>query len=136
VREGQKTNHELELAALWTWLTPCYINYDYLELCQPGMIQSLLDGRFGPLGPVTPATLLGAAALLAMSALMVARYTQLPPRMSRPANAVLGLGYSVVMLAVLPGSWHFYKVFFVIEIGISLSREMRSRAQPPRARLR
>lgn len=121
MRDDQPINHKLKLAALWTSLTLCYIYCDYFELYQPGKLQSMLDGRFGPLGPVTQATLLGASALLAVPALMVALCTLLPQRVSRPLNVVLGVVYSVVMLAVIPGAWRFYQMFAAIEIGISLS---------------
>jgi TRAP-type C4-dicarboxylate transport system permease small subunit len=52
---------------------------------------------------------------------MVALSTVLPARICRVANIVLGAFYTLVMLAVIPGTWYFFKMFAVIEICLSLS---------------
>jgi len=111
----------MKLSLLWASVMLCYIYCDYFELYQPGKLQSMLSGQFGPLGPTTQATLLGASALLAAPALMVALSTVLPARICRVANIVLGAFYTLVMLAVIPGTWYFFKMFAVIEICLSLS---------------
>jgi len=119
--EDQRVGHRVKLAALWASLTLCYIYCDYFELYQPGKLQSMLVGVFGPIGPSTQGTLLGASALLAAPALMIALCTLLPLQVCRVANAALGILYTIVMLAVIPGTWYYYKMFAVIEIGLSLS---------------
>ena len=119
--EEQRVSHRLKLSSLWASLTLCYIYCDYFELYQPGKLQSMLSGTFGPLGPTSQTVLLAASAMLAIPALMIALCTVIPVKVCRAVNIVLGIVYTFIMLAVIPGAWAFYKMFAIIEISISLS---------------
>jgi hypothetical protein len=110
----------IKLASLWCSVTLCYIYCDYFELYQPGKLAAMLDGKFGPLGPTTQGVLLGASILLLVPSLMIFLTTVLPVRACRALNILLGLFYSLIMLAVLPGAWLFYKLFAIIEILLTL----------------
>ncbi|MFO1508098.1 MAG: hypothetical protein U1F23_13710 [Lysobacterales bacterium] len=44
---------QLKLAMLWASVVFCYIYGDYFGLYVPGSLQSILDGRMGPLGATT-----------------------------------------------------------------------------------
>jgi Family of unknown function (DUF6326) len=116
----QPASHRAKLSAVWTSLMFCYIYCDYFELFQPGKLQSMQSGTFG-LGPVSQTTLFIASALLVVPAVMVALTLLLPLRVCRPVNIVLGIFYTLVMLAVLPGAWFYFKLFGAIEIALSLS---------------
>ena len=117
--EDRRVSHRVKLAALWASLMLCYIYCDYFELYQPGKLQSMLAGRLGPIGPATQGSLLAASVLLAVPALMIGLCTLLPVRICRAANVALGALYTLVMAAVLPGTWYYFKMFGAIEICIS-----------------
>ncbi len=119
--QDQPLSIRAKLAALWSSVTLCYIYCDYFELYQPGKLASMLDGKFGPLGPTTQQVLVGASVLLIVPSLMIFLSTVLPARLCRVLNIVFGLLYSLVMLAVIPGAWLFYKLFAVVEITLTLS---------------
>lgn len=69
--EDYKINIKIKLAARWVSTMLCYIYGDYFGLYRPGTLQSMLDGRMGPLGPTTQRVLVGTATLMAIPALMV-----------------------------------------------------------------
>jgi len=112
---------QLKLAMLWASVVFCYIYGDYFGLYVPGMLQSMLDGRMGPLGPTTQNVLLGTTALMAIPSLMPIGCMVLKPRWNRAANVVLGLVYSAVMVVTLPGAWRFYQALGVVEILLTLA---------------
>lgn len=114
-----KLHVRFKLSALWTALMFCYIYGDYFGLYVPGKLQGMLGGE-GPVGPVSEATLVGTALLLAVPGLMVFLSLLLPPRLCRWLNIGLGLFYTAIMLLTMPGAWWFYIVLGVIEVALSL----------------
>ena len=111
----------MKLSLLWASVMLCYIYCDYFELYVPGKLQSMLDGRIGPLGAVTQTVLLGTAVLMAIPSLMVFLSITLPPTLSRLANIIFGIVYSIIMLLiVLSPAWVFYRFFGVLEVGLTL----------------
>ena len=114
-----KLHVRFKLSALWTALMFCYIYGDYFGLYVPGKLQGMLGGE-GPVGPVSEATLVGTALLLAVPGLMVLLSLLLPPRLCRWLNIGLGLFYTAIMLLTMPGAWWFYIVLGVIEVALSL----------------
>jgi hypothetical protein len=114
-----KLHVRFKLSALWTALMFCYIYGDYFGLYVPGKLQGMLGGK-GPVGPVSEATLVGTALLLAVPGLMVFLSLLLPPRLCRWLNIGLGLFYTAIMLLTMPGAWWFYIVLGVIEVALSL----------------
>ena len=118
--EDIKVPVKLKLSALWASLMFCYIYGDYFGLFQPGTLQSMLDGKMGPLGPTTQGILLGTAAMMAVPSLMIFLSLVLRPTINRVTNIVLGVLYAMVMLVSMPGAWMFYIFFGVIEIVLSL----------------
>jgi len=119
--EELRVNVRLKLSALWASVTFCYIYCDYFELYQPGKLQSILDGRFGPLGATTQGVLLGASVFLAVPSLMIFLTMALPAKVSRFLNLVFGVVYSIVMLILLPRVWLFYQFFAAVEVVLTLS---------------
>lgn len=126
---------KLKLAALWTSLMFCYVYGDYFGLFQPGYLQSMLQGRMGPLGPTTEGVLLGTAALMAVPSLMIflSLALALGPTVNRALNIVLGLLYAGVMLVSMPGAWAFYLFLGVIEVALSLLIVWQAARWPRRA---
>lgn len=116
-----RVNIRIKLSALWASVTFCYLYCDYFELYQPGKLQSMLDGKFGPMGPTTQAVLLGAAVFLAVPSLMVFLTIALPAKVSRALNLVFGLLYSIIMLLLLPRVWRFYQFFAAVEILLTIT---------------
>jgi len=111
----------LKLSALWVSLMFCYIYGDYFGLYQPGTLQGMLQGRMGPLGVTTQGVLLGTALLMAIPSVMVFLSLALWPGVSRWANVVLGLVYTIIIVISMPGAWAFYIFLGVIEAALSLS---------------
>ncbi|WP_237561444.1 DUF6326 family protein [Frateuria defendens] len=124
---------KLKLAALWTSLMFCYVYGDYFGLFQPGHLQSMLQGRMGPLGPTTQGVLLGTAALMAVPSLMIFLSLALGPTVNRALNIVLGLLYAGVMLVSMPGAWVFYLFLGAIEVVLSLLIVWQAARWPRRA---
>jgi hypothetical protein len=61
-----KLHVKFKLFALWSALMFCYFYGDYFELYQPGKLQEMLSGKWA-YGPVAQDSLLGLAALMALS---------------------------------------------------------------------
>jgi hypothetical protein len=59
-----------KLSALWAALMFCYVYGDYFGLYVPGKLKGMLAGE-GPVGPVSEASLVMTALLLALPGLMV-----------------------------------------------------------------
>lgn len=113
-----KVHVRFKLASLWSSLMFCFIYGDYFELYVPGKLPSMLDGKMGPLGPVTEGVLVGTAILLAIPGLMVALSLLLPPTLCRWSNLALGTAYAAIMVLAAQGAWNFYVMLAGIEIGL------------------
>lgn len=110
---------KLKIAALWTATMFCYVYGDYFGLFVRGTLDEMNAGVMGPLGPATPAVLLGVAIMLAVPAVMIFLSLVLPPRFDRWINIVLGAIYTAIMLVSMPGSPLFYIVLGIIEMALT-----------------
>jgi uncharacterized protein DUF6326 len=111
----------VKLSLLWVSVMLCYVYGDYFELYTPGKLQSMLEGRMVPLGPVTQGVLFGAALTMAIPSLMVFLSIALSPAVSRLANIVFGTVYSIIMIALAIGTtWTFYRFLAVVETVLTL----------------
>jgi hypothetical protein len=119
--EDTPINIKFKLSALWAATAFLYIYGDYFELYIPGKLAHMLDGRMGPLGPVTQSVLLGASIMLAIPSLMVFLSLTLKPAISRWLNIIFGLLLTVVVFFVIPGTWHFYMLYGIIEMLLTLT---------------
>lgn len=118
--QDTKIDIKIKLASLWTSLMFCYVYGDYFGLYQPGHLESMLDGKMGPLGDVTQGVLLGTSALMAIPSLMVCLSILLGARISRWLNIVFGILYTLVIIVTMPGSWNYYIFLGVIEALLSI----------------
>lgn len=108
---------KLRLAALWTSLMFCFVYGDYFELYHPGKLDRIAEGRIGPF-MVTQGVLVGTTILMIVPSLMGALTLLLPAAASRVANIVFGLAYAGVMLLAIQGTWRFYTLIGLVEIGL------------------
>lgn len=117
-----KLHVRFKLSALWTALMFCYIYVDYFVLYVPGKLEGMIAGE-GPLGPVSEATMVVVALLLAIPGLMVFVSVIAPPRLCRWLNVILGIFYTLILAAtmLMPGAMWFYIVLGVIEMALSLT---------------
>lgn len=111
----------VKLAALWASTMFLYLYGDYFGLYKPGTLQSMLDGVMGPLGPTTQGILVGTALMMTIPSVMVFLSLVLPVRVNRVANIALGLLYTAIILATMPGAWHFYLMLGVVEAALTLT---------------
>ena len=120
ILENVKINVKIRLSALWVTLMLCYIYADILSLFSPGAVEEIIAGKMGPL-PVSQGALLSAAILMIIPALMVFLSLILKPEVSRWANIILGVLYTIIGVANLIGeAWAYYIFFGIIEIVLTL----------------
>jgi len=117
--EDVKINTKTRLSALWVALMLLYIYADILSFYKPGQIQEAIDGFMGPF-PATQGSLLLAATLMIIPAVMVFLSLALRPNAARWANVIFGVLYTAVNLSNLIGeAWIYYIVFGVVEIAVT-----------------
>ena len=110
----------MKLSALWASLMFLYIYADIFSLYKPGQVEEMMAGRMGPF-PVTQGSLLTAAVLMLIPALMVFLSLALKPRVDRWANIILGVLYTAVNIGNLVGeTWAFYILYGIVEMAITL----------------
>lgn len=118
--EDGKIPVRLKLSALWAAVTFCYLYGDFFGLFVPGRLAQMNQGIISPLGPATPAVLLGVSAMMAVPSLMVFLTLVLPAATSRWANMLLGAAFTLIMIATMPGAPLFYLFLAVVEITLTL----------------
>lgn len=114
-----KVHVRLKLSALWAGVMFCYVYGDIFGFFKPGTVRDIVAGKTGFLG--TQSGLLAAAALMAVPSVMVFLSLALPPRTCRYVNIVLGLLYTAVIVATMPGAWKFYIFLGVVEAALTLT---------------
>jgi len=117
--EDVRVHVRLKLFALWSSVMFFYIYGDYFQLYQPGKLQEVIAGRM-PFGAISQATLLGMASAMVVPGLMPFLSLVLPARVNRWLNIIFGAVYSVIMILAIKGGWHFYILFGLIEITLTL----------------
>lgn len=119
VFEDIKVHVRFKLFALWSSVMFFYIYGDYFELYQPGKLQGMIAGNM-PLGPVSQGILLGISAVMIVPSLMPFLSLVLPAGVNRVVNIVFGTIYTAIMILAIRGGWHFYVVFGLIEITLTI----------------
>jgi hypothetical protein len=104
------------ISALWAALMFLFVYADVLSLFRPGQIEEISEGLMGPV-EATQATLLLAAIIVVIPALMIFLTLTLNARVSRSMNLVLGALYTAVNIGNLIGeTWAYYLLFGALEI--------------------
>jgi Family of unknown function (DUF6326) len=96
-----------------------YIYGDYFELYEPGKLQEMIAGRM-PFAAISQGVLLGMASVMVVPSLMPFLSLVLPVRLDRWLNIIFGVVYSLIMIVAFKSGWHFYILFGVIEITLTL----------------
>jgi Family of unknown function (DUF6326) len=117
--EDIKVHVRFKLFALWCSVMFFYVYGDYFELYQPGKLQEIIAGRM-PFGPISQGALLGMSAVMIIPSLMPFLSLVLPAGLNRWLNIVFGAIYSVIMILVIRGGWHYYVVYGLIEIALTV----------------
>ena len=116
--DDMKVHVKLKLAALWTSVMFCYIYADYFGLYVPGTLQSILDGKMGPLGPTTQGVLLGTSLTLLIPSVMIFLSLVMKPSLNRWVNILFGVIYTLI-ICITMWAWYFYILYGVIEITLT-----------------
>jgi cbb3-type cytochrome oxidase subunit 3 len=114
-------NTRSQLAGLWTALMLLYIYADIFSFYRPGYLAEVAAGKMGPLD-VSQGTLLMAAALMTLPALMIWASLALPATLARWSSIVLGGLYLLVNISNLVGeSWAYYLAMGAVEILVTFA---------------
>jgi hypothetical protein len=111
----------VKLSLLWAALMSLYIYNDYISLYVPSQFQNLANGVMGPLGKATDPILIGIVLLMAIPALMICVPSMVSPIISKWANILFGLVYTVVEILTIIGSRPYYQIMVSFEIIVSLA---------------
>jgi Family of unknown function (DUF6326) len=118
--EDFKVHVRLKLSALWASTMACYIYCDYFELYVPGKLRGMQQGNIEPLGPITQGMLVGMSLMMIVPSLMIFLSLVLRPSACRWANIVIALCYTLLLcMLAYEATWYFYKLFAVIEAGLT-----------------
>jgi hypothetical protein len=112
---------KVKLAGLWTAMMLLYVYADILSLYRPGQIAEIQSGKIGTFD-VSQSSLVIAALIVILPALMIALSLTLRASRNRPANLALGLLFTLVNVSNLLGeSWVYYFLFGLLEIALTLT---------------
>ena len=118
--EDMKVNVKIKLSALWAAMMLLYIYADILSLFKPGQVEEMIAGRMGPFA-ITQGSLLTAAILMIIPAVMVFLSIALKSVANRWTNIILGVLYTLVNISNLIGeTWVYYILFGIVEIALTL----------------
>jgi Family of unknown function (DUF6326) len=109
----------LKLAAVWTALMFLFVYADLLSFYRPGELDEISAGNMGPVD-VSQGSLLIAAVLVTIPALMIVVSAAAPFPLLRWLSLGVGVLYILVSLSNLLGeSWAYYLFFGIVEIGLA-----------------
>lgn len=115
-----KIHTKFKLSALWISFMMLYIYADIYSLYRPGQIDKMISGLMGPF-QVTQNSLLIAAILTAIPALMIFFSIALHSKVNRIINICLGIIYTIVGVGNLVGeTWIYYIVYGITEMLLSM----------------
>ena len=115
----ERVDTRIQLAGAWVALLALYIYADFISLYRPGEIDEIRGGAMGPFD-VSQGTLLLAAVIVIIPALMIVLSLLLRGAVNRPLNLALSVVYTLVNISNLVGEdWVYYYVFGIGEIAIT-----------------
>ena len=106
---------KIKISALWASVMFCYIYGDYFGLYVPGVLQRMLEGKMGPLGPTTQGVLLGTSLMMAIPSVMIFLSLALKPNLNRWVNITLGVIYTAIILITM-WDWAFHIFLGIVEV--------------------
>ncbi len=119
IMEDVKINVKIKLSGLWVAVMLLYIYGDLFGFYKPGFMEEVIAGEV-PRG--SQISLVGAAILMAIPAIMVFLSLTLKAKANRWANIILGIIYTGVMLFTmfLPGVWAYYIFLGIVEVVLTV----------------
>ena len=112
----------VKLAALWASTTFCYVYGDYFEHAFAHATQRTHEAIQHGCELTRYIQLLGTSLMLAVPSMMVALSVLLNARVSRRLNLIVGMIFTLIMLAIaVQGGWIFYRVFALLEVALTCS---------------
>lgn len=121
--EGNEQNtvsRRVKLASLWVSLMFLYVYADILSFYRPGVVDSMLTGKMGPLD-ATQGTLLFAAVLMLIPCLMFTASFIFSYKVTRVLHIVFGVLYSLVNIGNAVGEvWAYYLLYCVFELIVTV----------------
>ncbi len=119
ILQDVKINVKMKLSGLWVAVMLLYIYGDIFGFYKPGHIEEVIAEEV-PLG--SQISLVGAAVLMAIPAIMVFLSLTLKPKANRWTNIILGIIYTGVMIFTifLPGAWAYYILLGIVEIVLTV----------------
>ena len=119
IMEDVKINVKMKLSAVWVAVMLCYIYGDLFGFYKPGLIEEIMAGEL-PLG--SQISLVGAAIMMTIPAIMVFLSLTLKAKANRWANIILGIIYTGIMLFTmfLPGVWAYYIFLGIVEVVLTV----------------
>jgi hypothetical protein len=115
--EDLKISVKIKISALWVAVMFCYTYADILAHMRSDILEQFLAGEVGGI-PITPLSLLASAILMVIPIVMIFLSLALKAKVNRWANMILGIIYTVVIIATMfmtGGGWVYYYVFAVVE---------------------
>ena len=107
-----------KLSALWASVMFCYVYGDFFSLFKPGRLAAMEAGQTG-VGPATQGALLGFAVMMSIPALMVFLSLVLKAPLCRWANVLAAALFTLLMIAIIPGTWAFYHYLGMVEAALT-----------------
>jgi hypothetical protein len=117
--EDIRVHVRLKLFALWCSVMFFYIYGDYFELYEPGKLEGMIAGKM-PFAGNSQEVVLAMAGVMIVPSLMPFLSLVLPVRLNRWLNIIFGVVFSLIMIVAFTSGWHFYILFGVIEITLTL----------------
>ena len=107
----------IKLAALWTSLMFFYVYADLLGFYDARLLEEIMAGNMGFLGPITQSLKLSVAIMMSVPAIMISASLIMKAPIARWANVIIGVIYALIILVTLVmESWLYYKYFGTLEM--------------------
>ena len=111
----------IKFAAAWTSVMFMYAYADLLGFYDRRLIESILEGNMPVLGPITEELRLGIAVLMSVPSLMIFVSIVAPKSVSRWANVVTGVLFTLIIVwTLVMESPLYYKYFGLLEVTLTV----------------
>ena len=115
--EPSNVNVRIKIVALWTSMLFVFAYVDLFSLYRPDFRADLDAGEIAGF-TVNQAFILGTTAYIVIPSLMVFLTLILRPRVSRIANIVLGIIYTLTIIASAIDEWNYYILGSAVEVAL------------------
>ena len=117
VLDDGKVNIKIKLSILWIVLMFFYLYNDVFSFFRQDTIEEALTGQIAGI-QITPMFLLGGAILMAIPIFMVFLSIELPVKVNRPLNIIMGVFHIIILAGTIlvPGDlWPNYALYMIFE---------------------